>query len=392
MFFLVGQCCVAFLQRWPETAFQPQILVLIPACLLRGGSRLAFALGCIWQIHWMPLESRLCHPFFWFLCAADPAADPIPQIFQGTRLDQIAEDFATTARNFFLNWDPEFGAWYLRFAFGLPVDTGTDWTGIYQDLGLLHVLVVSGAHFSFLGLLGQALVEGPGRIAYALRLCSFSVWLGWTTAARIFLTVIITLFALLVGFNPPCQRSWISLLLRLWLPIIGVPTSDATQDRLVFAMQAFCFPASFLSLSNALSWSAYTLVRRLSSWPRLWQRWLLPAVEGPLIAVNLSYFGSFSPWGMVLNTLLQPVWHLILAWGLLIFLWPNPWLSETLLKVLQGLHDGIRYVWQEGQQNGSLQWNGQGILWNLGRSLLWCVASWTFFSLWRNLNAGRKAP
>jgi len=380
--FLAGQCTIGFLQLLPfaERAW----LLFIPAILfLRGWSWLAFAGGCVWQAYWTINDSGLVHPFFWFLGSSESAHDPMPLFLQQGALDRLADALAQDAHNFFLEWDPDWGSWFLRFGFGLKDTGGDDWPRIYQELGLLHVLVVSGSHFSFVGGLCQTLLEGPGRIAYALRLCSFPVWLGWVTASRILVTVFITVFALVVGFNPPCQRSWLSLLLILWLPLIGAPLADWHRDRWVFTLQALCFPGSFLSLSNALSWSAYTLVRYLKPWPKAWQRRLLPAVEGPLIAVNLSYFGTFSPWGLVLNTLLQPVWNILLGWGLLYWIWPQAWIGEGLQNLLQFLHEGLLYVREQGQPNGPIEWKGQGMLDAWGRAILWCAASWTFFSLWR---------
>jgi ComEC/Rec2-related protein len=380
--FLAGQCTVGLWQLLPWEG-RGWLLFLPAIFFLRGWPWLAFAAGGIWQRYWTGEDVSPDHPFFWFLGSAATYQNPIPRFFESGRLDSLAGALAQDLQAFFLDWDPVWGAWFLRFGFGLKVPGGDTWPRIYEELGLLHVLVVSGAHFSFLGGLGQALVEGSGRAAYALRLLPFSAWLGWVTGARILLTVLMTLFALVVGFQPPCQRAWLSFLLGLWLPVLGAPLSAARSDRWVFYLQALCFPGSFLSLSNALSWSAYSMVRYLKPWPKAWQRRLLPAVEGPLIAVNLSYFGMFSPWGLVLNTLLQPVWHIVLGLGLLFWIWPESWIGEGLQKILQLLHEGILFVHAQGQQNGPLRWEGQGPWADLGRSLLWIVASWIFFSLWR---------
>jgi hypothetical protein len=381
--FLAGQCTLSLMRLlpWDEHAW----LLFLPAFfLIRGWNYLAFAAGGAWQFYWMPeTGSRLVHPFFWFLATADKDSDPIPLFLEQGLLDLIAAILIEQLKIFFLDWDPEWGAWFLRFGFGWEGEGADAWPQIYEDLGLLHVLVVSGSHFSFIGGLCQRLLEGPGRIAYALRLCSFTSWLGWITSARILLTFLITIFALVVGFHPPCQRAWLSLLLGIWLPLIAAPVSDRRHDRWVFYLQALCFPGSFLSLSNALSWSAYTMVRYLKTWPMAWQRRLLPGVEGPMITVNLSYFGSFSPWGLALNTFLGPVWHIILGWGLLFWIWPQDGIGQGLRILLQVLHDGILDVHEYGQQNGPVRWEGQGP-WDLWvRTLLWCAAGWTFFRLWR---------
>lgn len=385
--FLAGQCTFAFMRSlpWDDRAW----LCCLPAFfLVRGWSRAAFLAGALWQTLWTTDDMGMSHPFFWFLGSADTLYDPLPRFFQNGYLDRIAATLTLQLQHFFLNWDSEWGPWFLRFGFGLKEDGQDTWPRIYQDLGLLHVLVVSGAHFSFIGGILQKFVEGPGRIAYALRLVPFAGWLGWVTLSRMVVTSLLTLFALVVGFNPPCQRAWLALVLGLWLPLVAAPLDSRQSDRMVFGLQAFLFPGSFLSLSNALSWTAYTLVRYLKPWPKGWQRRLLPAVEGPLIAVNMSYFGSFSPWGLILNTFLQPVWHIVLGAGLLYWIWPDAWLGSMLRGFLQILHDGILYVHEHGQQNGPVRWEGQGGLDVWGRSLLWCAASGTFLSLWYR----REAP
>lgn len=379
--FLAGQCTFAFMRSlpWDDRAW----LCFVPAFFfVRGWSRAAFLAGALWQTLWTADAVGMTHPFFWFLGSADTLHDPLPRFFQGGPFDRIASRLTSQLQHFFLSWDSEWGAWFLRFGFGLKEEGQDTWPRIYQDLGLLHVLVVSGAHFSFIGGFLQKLIEGPGRIAYALRLLPFVGWLGWVTLARLAVTGLITLFALVVGFNPPCQRAWLALLLGLWLPLVAVPLNSRQSDRLVFSLQAFLFPGSFLSLSNALSWTAYTLVRYLKPWPKGWQKRLLPAVEGPLIAVNMSYFGSFSPWGLVLNTFLQPVWHIVLGAGLLYWIWPEDWIGTLLRNLLQVLHEGILYVHQHGQQNGPVRWEGQGWMDVWGRSILWCAASGAFLSLW----------
>ncbi len=380
--FLAGQCTFALflLLPWTERAW----LLFLPAFfLVRGWSWLAFAAGGFWQMFWTAEDVTSAHPFFWFLGSSESARDPLPLFFHQGLLDQVAGVLAEDLQRFFLAWNPEWGAWFLRFGFGFRSQTEDAWPRIYEDLGLLHVLVVSGAHFTFIGGILQTLVEGPGRVAYALRIMPFSIWLGWMTVSRLVVTVLITVFALVVGFNPPCQRAWLSLLLSLWLPLIAAPLTDMRSDRWIFTLQALCFPGSFLSLSNALSWTAYTMVRYLKPWPKAWQRRILPAVEGPLIAVNLSYFGVFSPWGLLLNTFLQPVWHIVLGLGLLYWIWPDDWIGKSLQHMLQYLHEGILYVHQHGQLNGPVRWDGKGTLDIWGRSLLWCVAGWTFFRLWR---------
>lgn len=379
--FLAGQCTISLMHHLPSDE-RAWFLFLPALFLVRRWGLLAFALGSLWQEFWRVDDPEMTHPFFWFLGSAESSNDPIPRFFNQGILDRMAGVLAQDLQSFFLDWNPEWGAWFLRFGFGLK-DQGDDaWPQIYEDLGLLHVLVVSGAHFSFIGGLCQTLVEGPGRMAYALRLLSFSGWLGWVTGARLLTTVLITIFALVVGFNPPCQRAWLSLLLGLWLPLIAAPLTEMRSDRWVFSLQALCFPGSFLSLSNALSWSAYTMVRYLKPWPKQWQRRLLPSVEGPLIAVNLSYFGVFSPWGLLLNTFLQPVWHIVLGGGLLYWIWPQVWIGHALQILLQHLHEAILFVHLYGQQNGPVRWEAQSNLGILGRSLLWCAGSWTFFRLW----------
>ncbi len=382
--FLGGQVCIAcaFLNPW--YAFNVWFCLIPGLFFLRGWGLGNFILGAFWQDYWTrDSEVLLCHSFFWFNCSASPLLDPLPRFFQGGQLDLLAGRLVHHIQTIYLDWDPHWGSWFLGFALGEGLSD--NWHTLYRELGLLHVLVVSGSHFSFLGMIFQGVIEGAGRILYSLRIIGLGFWMGWITAARFLVSLIMTLFALMVGFNPPCQRAWLAILFKLWLPLLGAPCPDRQQDRWIFCLQALLFPHSFLSLSNALSWSAFALIRVLKPWPKKWQSLLLPGIEGPMITVNLSYFGVFSPFGILLSPILQSLWNVLLGWGLLVLLWPESFLGECLLIFLEHLHTLLLAVHQfQANAGGPVLGEGEDWWGQAMRTLLWCMASWTFLSLWRH--------
>ncbi|MCX6129999.1 MAG: ComEC/Rec2 family competence protein [Proteobacteria bacterium] len=322
--------------------------------------------------------------YFWFLGEADPVYEPLVLALRQGYLELWSDQVAALLRLRFYTWDSRWGAWFLLFAFGLKDSQACWFIPLYRKLGLLHVLVVSGSHFSFLGRWFQRLIEGPARLLYAGRFISFRIWSNLALASKFLSSVVLVFYSLLVGFNPPCQRALLALLFVIWLPMLIGPQSADRIDRWVMAAQAFCFPNSFLSLSNALSWTAYALLRRVKPWPLAWQRKFLPGIETPLVFVNLSYFGLFSPVGVFLNPLLSSVWDVLLCWGMIVPIWPNSSLASWLCLVLNRLHEGLITVmhWQDYHQ-GLLKLSVSVRYLQALRSGFWILGTWALLSFWK---------
>ena len=403
--FFFGQILMGLWLNCADVEGLPFGLYLASYACIRGWDWVNLCLGGLWQLCWLPewnwrlplvlphiVSHSFFNNFFWFLNDPKPAQDPLSLALQQGFLAHWAELASVWIRQRLLNWDLTWGPWFLLFAFGLNDGKPVWFTNLYRQLGLLHVLVVSGSHFSFLGRWLQFAIEGPGRCFYAWRWLRFPHWLQLVIFERFLLSAASCFFGILVGFNPPCQRAFLSLLVLIWLPLIAGPQTRPQVDRWVMSGQAICFPNSFFSLSNALSWSAYALVRCQKPWPKVWQRLLLPGVEGPLIAVNLAYFGIFSPIGVLLNPCLGPIWHLLLILGLGVLIWPESILGQWLRLSLDSVHQSLLAAlhWQEKHQGAAELW-----LTDVAKSPfrvgLWLLASWALLRLWCEENPTDEA-
>jgi len=180
----------------------------------------------------------------------------------------------------------------------------------HRELGLAHLLAVSGLHTVFLAgvielvLLGFVRRRGRGFVPLAVALCGYA-WLA--------------------GFRPPVTRAVIGILLWRWTRERGHRFSVASALALAGLVTLLWFPEDFGSVGFRLSYSATAALAWLtprrtatgsrSDWLSLCM-WASACAQLATAAWAFEYFGYVSPWGVVLTPLALPIVLGLLASGL----------------------------------------------------------------------------
>jgi len=336
---------------------------------------LQLGIGFFWANYWQMSAVRgHCSDAFWFLCSVDSAAEPGRLWLESTWLGYRMGEARAALAQACLQWHPHWGPWALGLLGGQEAPGSSSLVQLYKELGLVHVLVISGSHFSFLAGLLSGCFSYPVRCLYVIRLLSFRRWLTLHLLLEMFILCLITQYALLVALPPPCQRAWLAWVvgqLRTW----SADREDPNQELLTVAwLQALLFPLSWLSLSNALSWAAWASLVRFSG-----------RVERQccISLLSLGFFAAFNPLGFVLNIALEPLWNLVLA--ALVASLTTGWGQTLLPEALDVLHQGLAWCLD-------LQirlWGGVALRWDgplapVGRCLAVLVACGLLTApLWR---------
>ena len=335
-----------------------------------------FAMGAGWFYIWMQQSPiRSCIDPFWFICSRDLADEPAVRLILRSWMGWWIEPVRFWLDQHCRAWHPVWGLWAFGLIGGKIAPELEELTALYRQLGLLHVLVISGSHFIYLSRIFRFVIGLPARVLYTFRLLSFTHWFACDLTAQCLNAFLLGFYALVVGFPPPCQRAFILIVLQTGAPLF---TGLWARPRLMLAAafwQALLFPLSFTSLSNILSWSTAAVLVQFSrpNW-----LWFLPR-EMAMGIISLTYFGVLSPIGLLLNPLLEHVWGpllLLAAGGMVATSSQREWINYTLdifhefLRAAQALQielwDVPSLTWNKAHLFG---WNG--LAWLL--SLIWIV-------------------
>lgn len=353
--------------RDPYFAF---ILMLALTVFKTWRSLLSLLLGGCWFYFWKSAAiQKKCDDTFWYLCQSDILVEPGYLILSQGWLGGYIEG----AKDYLLEackaWDPLWGPWAQGLLGGRLDSKGTGLTEIYRKLGLIHVLVISGSHFTFLIHLGGALLGWPSRLLYACRAINFRVWFNLHIIEKSILWLFLVFYAMIVGFPPPCQRAFIMGLLASWWPYIRGALTSQKLVRLSAFLQALFFPQGFASVSNALSWSALAIIQRFSK--KEFDAASIVRRELAMACLSMSYFGQFSPLSLFLNPILGPLWNGLLLLAIIgVFAGGGPWLN----LILASFHE---FLYSCGRIQDSL-WKSDSLAFlvegeAIARGLLWLL-------------------
>ncbi|MGE4131306.1 MAG: ComEC/Rec2 family competence protein [Bdellovibrionales bacterium] len=153
----------------------------------------------------------------------------------------------------------------------------SDHKRVLLDTGLIHVLVVSGAHLHFLERWLRVLPQ-------SLR------------------TALLFLYCWLCGFNPPVTRAWIARMVRHRLENSGQRFSPLQTEAFVSVLVLLLIPSWFSSLSFHMSWMCALAL----SVPKIFPRY--PHFSTCLSCYAfLFFFIPMAPTTIVANLVLVPI-------------------------------------------------------------------------------------
>ncbi len=279
-------------------------------------------------------------PFCFFLAVQSDYNFPVlGQIFsQKTHLGLISLMRLHTKQllSEFVHQSEVGGKFLSAFMVGTSLDPASN--ELFKQLGIYHLVVVSGLHVQFCASFMRAV------------LAPINVFLK-NSRSRVHLrglaTFLICLFCLYFVFlsegRASAKRALILLASKELSDIFFPGLNQVRLFVFVFLMQASFFPADFFSLGCLLSWSAYFL---LWTSRKGWKGLLVTNIW--LSLLGFCFFGALHPLSFLWNFFITPIFSILfsLSWAVFfleVFFEPRlvSWfmgLPEVVLTALGSLH------------------------------------------------------
>ena len=249
---------------------------------------------------------------------------------QGAVLKRRARSGGNTLRDLILSWrhrasryldsfGPNAGRWLKALLLGLSTNSSGGLLESFRGIGLLHFLVVSGAHVTLVHRVAESCLMIFRRLAGGLipALPPVSSGPNWLFSASPLAAT--GLFCLLAGLEPPVQRSLCGLCFAQALAFGGARPSRITTIASTFLLQGIFWPVGFLSRSNLLSWMAWLIVLLARPTATVWPSFGRACFRQMLMAFALATVtGIGACAGVIANLIFLPVLELFFMFCILI--------------------------------------------------------------------------
>lgn len=223
----------------------------------------------------------------------------------------------------------------------------------FLELGIYHLMIVSGLHFRYYANLICWVVFLPFRLLFTLPFVPSHLWVQIRPPLRMMCQALLFQVALWLGFRPPCCRAVLMSSLRSLPEWSHLKLTRGTCLLYAFILQCLFMPMMMWSRSAMMSWIAYLIVTRPTrrptgasasepilsrkSWAYAWESQLLLA-----LAV-FCLFHQFSLTGVWLNLVIGPVFAAVFFSGAVLLptlqmgeqAWLRPW--QELVLAIQSL-------------------------------------------------------
>lgn len=213
-----------------------------------------------------------------------------------------------------------------------------------RDLGLYHIMIISGLHISVLSLLFLSLCRTPLRILYGLRMMTYASFLNLEGMIRIFCCFCMLVYMNCVGCGVPVQRAGTFFVVSQFFHIFLSRPGLIWTASLTGILQIFIWPFSFIHVGTLVSWLSWIIV--IIGLKKNRGTMSLVRMQFGFFLLGAAVFGLVSLSGWFFNLVIIPLMPLILvcSWLLVIrdmipdFL--GIW-SESLLLSYLALLSGV---------------------------------------------------
>lgn len=179
----------------------------------------------------------------------------------------------------------------------------------FRQLGIYHLLVVSGLHVSFLSWLMLICLFSPFQMLYAFCLLNPRQWFLLQTVLRLASLSVIFVFAMAIGFPSSAQRAVLLFACDQVAKVFALPMTFSKKVLVTLFMQQVLFPLDVVSLASLLSWMAFLSVASLVVGEKGCLKHL--EVQFCLCLLVGGTIGQLSIAGLVLNLLVVPLFPLV---------------------------------------------------------------------------------
>ncbi len=207
----------------------------------------------------------------------------------------------------------------------------------FRDLGILHVLILSGGHLAVAAALFLGLVRIFMLAPYVARKITIKTWYKYWLISSLLSVIALFAFCLMVGFSQSVQRAFFAVFVASLMSMLGFARSAKSRILSTFILQAIFFPVNLLSLSMLLSWSGSLLLMGFfeSTYLKgiLWSLLQVFKIQLLFFGTSLIFFGSVGVLSPLVNLLGQFVFGLLLPVNILAIVVSSSGLDQLIVLV-----------------------------------------------------------
>ena len=130
----------------------------------------------------------------------------------------------------------------------------------FKDLGLIHLVVLSGLHIGLISGLIYLMLNAIPRSLYVLGVLPYPLFRNWEYCMIYIQFVAVAIFCFFVGFPISCQRAFCSFIVGRYSYLVGIRMPVRRRIFSGIALHICLFPWSVLDQSFILSWAIYISV------------------------------------------------------------------------------------------------------------------------------------
>lgn len=238
--------------------------------------------------------------------------------------------------------------WLSGFALGKSSDVDKGLIRSFRDVGLLHVLVLSGGHLSVVAGLFLFCLRVPFLLLYLLRRLNVKTWIYIWNGTAFISVVLLFAYCAVVGFAQSVQRAFLNFVVCHVVSMLGLAQDTKTKIKLTFCLQAIVFPVNLLSMSLLLSWSGSLVLHAFheSTFLKSKAQAFLHVAKIQLffLASTLIFFGEAGVLTPVANLLALPVFGILLPIDLAGLIFKVTWLNDFLVPLNRAAVQGVRLL------------------------------------------------
>jgi predicted membrane metal-binding protein len=243
--------------------------------------------------------------------------------------------------------------WTEALLFGAAATLPEAQKGKFKRLGLYHLLVMSGQHFTIVIVALGWVLSFPVRLLYVIRCCSYPLMVANKLAIQVLLILGVWVYFGISDSSPAILRAALASTVMLVNPYLLGVGSGSKRILLVLILYLACSPSTLYTLSAGFSFFAYTVVvcrGDLRSWPSA------IVTQLQLAAPGLMWFGQISLLGALVALPMMSAFNWVMiatlvAWALAGLGFLNmPWLSAVpswyhgLVNWLVGINDALNAI------------------------------------------------
>lgn len=223
------------------------------------------------------------------------------------------------------------------FLFGDMSELKSSVSRAFFELGLIHVLVLSGGHLYFiLSFFGFLLKLVPITL-FSMRLLKINGYIRYDSLNKIILILTMGAFSMATGFSSSMQRALVFAFFAIFPCKRLLAIMNISKFSAIFLTQCYLFPMEAYDRSFLLSWCG-AIILRLCHEPSSSLTSHLSVIKSlktqfKFGLMSLVAFGQWSLLSFVSNVILLPIFNLLIWCNLFALIWRemthNEWFFQT---------------------------------------------------------------